>query len=275
VQLNVTYADGKSYFVWTITNPNPGNGTNGTLQNLSHWTFVAGACTDPNLGIEQNWSDVLGADYKYNAADPWTPIVPIPVIQPDPSQNCTSANVFKFDKGTSGSNATYYRLVLEGHYGTATTTAYFKSGANTGCCSKPIQGIGCKENPFCSYSQGYYFASPGPNWPGGTVTIGGFVYTEAEGRAIWNCSNAGGIKDSKKGFTQVAALKLSNAYPTGNAGIDADVATIENWLATKGKLVACSNLPNQTAGEIAAYGNAAAAAGRIGDWINANHCTED
>ena len=107
------------------------------------------------------------------------------------------------------------------------------------------------------------------SWPApGTVTIGGYVYTEAEGRAIWNCSNAGGIKDSKKGFTQVAALKLSGIYPTGNLSIDADVLTIETWLAGLGKLVACSNLPT---------GNAAvgAAAGRIGDWINANHCSSD
>src|SRR4029079_13950184 len=101
-------------------------------------------------------------------------------------------------------------------------------------------------------------------WPG-NVTVGGFIYTEAEGRAVWNCSNQGGISDSKKGFTQIAALKLSGAYPTGNAAIDADVVTVETWLATLGKLVGCSNIPTGNA-------LAGAAAGRIGDWINANHC---
>jgi hypothetical protein len=253
-------------FTWTITNPAPGNGSNGTLQNLSHWTFIPG-CSGPD-GLEQNWNDIINA-YWSPDGNTWNLITPIPALTPDPSQTCTSANVFKFAQGTSGAAPTYYKLVLSGHYSVGDMTAFFKSGANTGCCSKTVQGVGCKEEIICSLSQGYYFAKPGPTWPTpGTVEVGGYTYTEAEGRAIWNCSNAGGIKDSKKGFTQVAALKLSGAYPTGNASIDADVVTIETWLSTLGKLVACTNLPT---------GNAAVgtAAGRIGDWINANHCQSE
>jgi len=265
ISLERTYSAGKTTFVWTIINPNPGNGSNGTLQNLSHWAFIPG-CAGDN-GLEQNWSDIYSASYSYNGTD-WTDIIPIPQLQPDPSQSCSSGNVFKFAQGTSGGNATYYRLIVWGNYGTELNFAMFKSGANTGCCTKMVQGIGCKQSS-CSYSQGYFFASPHP-WPTATVEVGGFVYTEAEGRAIWNCSNAGGIPDSKKGFTQVASLKLSGLYPpsTGDASIDADIATIEAWLAGVGKLVACSNLPT---------GNSAvsAAAGRIGQWINENHCNEE
>ena len=163
---------------------------------------------------------------------------------------------------------------MQGNYAQDNNFSVFKSGANTGCCTRTISGIGCKQDEFCSFSQGYYFAKPGPTWlVSGTVIIGGNSYTEAEGRAIWDCTNAGGIKDSKKGFTQVAALKLSGV--ANNPAVAADVAIIESWLATKSKLVACTYLPNQTAAEKITYGDVAAAAGRIGDWINANHCIDE
>jgi hypothetical protein len=266
VSLSRTFASGQTTFVWTITNPNPGNGSGTTLQDLSHWSFVPGC--PGNNGLEQNWSDIIKAEYSYDNGATWTLISPTPVLAPDPSQTCSSANVFKFNVGTNGSTPTLYKLVVMGNYAQDNNNfAVFKSGGRTGCCTRTIPGIGCKSEQTCSYSQGYYFASPHA-WPSpGTVTVGGFTYTEVEGRAIWNCSNAGGIPHSKQGFTQVAALKLSGAYPTGNASIDADVVLIETWLSSLGKLVACSNLPS---------GNSAVAqaAGRIGDWINANHCTE-
>jgi hypothetical protein len=252
-------------FTWTIINPNPGNGSGTTIQSLSHWTFIPGCPTKD--GLEQNWDDILSAEF--NTGSGWDTITPTPELVRDPSQSCTSANVFKFDQGTTGSAPTMYRLVLSGNYSIdSNMVAYFKSGSRTGCCTKTVPGIGCKIVEVCSLSQGFYFAKPGPTWPS-NVTIGGFTYTEAEGRAIWNCSNAGGIRDSKKAFTQVAALKLSNAYPTGNAQIDADVVSIEAYLSgLNQKLVACTFLPTgTTAGALAAQ-----AAGRIGDWINNNHC---
>jgi hypothetical protein len=273
ISLTRDFSVNKTTFIWTIVNPNPGNGNNGTTQDLSHWSFVPG-CPGSN-GLEQNWSDLLSASYSLDGGITWITITPTPILKPDPSQTCSNANVFKFDIGTSGSTPTKYRIVLMGKYAQdANNFAIFKSGARTGCCTRTVPGIGCKQEQTCSFSQGYFFASPHA-WPQpGTVTVGGFTYTEAEGRAIWDCSNAGGIRDSKKGFTQVVALVLSKAFPTGDAGIDADVMTIQNWLTTKGKLVACTNLPNQTAAEILTFGNVANAAGRIGDWINANHCSK-
>jgi hypothetical protein len=265
VTLERTYADGLTTFIWSVTNPNPGNGSNGTLQALSHWAFVPG-CAGPN-GLEQNWDDVKEAAYRSGANNPWTMIVPTPELAQDPSQGCTSANVFKFNFGTIGSSVSQYKLVLYGNYASEDNNfAVFKSGANTGCCTRSIPGVGCKVEETCSLSQGYYFAKPGPTWAGINVTVGGKTYTEAQGRAIWTCSNAGGIPASKKAFTQVAALYLSGAYPTGNSSVDADVVFLENWLLGLNKLVACSYLPND------ASGMAAAAAGRIGDWINENHC---
>ena len=265
VALTRSYASGQTTFTWCITNPNPGNGTGGTIQNLSHWNFIPGC--PGNLGLEQNWSDIVSASYSTDGGTIWNTITPTPVLTPDPSQSCSNANVFKFIYGTSGSTPTCYRLVLQGNYAQEDNTAVFKSGANTGCCVRTVPGIGCKQDEFCSFSQGLFFASPHA-WPTPTVTIAGYVYTEAEGRAIWNCSNAGGMKDSKKGFTQVAALKLSGIADDLNLdpAVAADIVIIETWLAGLGKL-SCDNLPT---------GNApvASAAGRIGSWITANHCSD-
>ena len=270
VNLTRDYSNRQTTFVWTITNPRPGNGSNGTLQNLSHWSFIPGCAGDQ--GLEQNWSDIISADYSTDGGTTWNLISPTPTLQPDPSQTCSNANVFKFDHGTSGSTPTKYRIRLSGNYASSLDNfAIFKSGAKTGCCTRTVPGIGCKVVQTCSFSQGLYFASPHV-WPTATVTVGGKIYTEAEGRAIFRCSNQGGIRDSKKGFTQVAAIILSNAYPTGDVIIDADIMTVQNWLASKSKLVACTFLPDQTASEILTFGNVGQAAGRIGQWISLNHC---
>jgi hypothetical protein len=274
VKLTVTYESGTTVFVWKITNPNPGNGTGTTIQNLSHWDFVANACDDPNKGLEQNWSDVVAAYYTTDPST-WTQILPTPQIQPDPSiKACTTADLVKFDHGTSGSTPTYYKLVLAGSWDKANTTAWFKSGANTGCCSKTVEGVGCKQN-FCSYSQGFFFAKPDEVWPG-SLQLGGFWYTQTEGNAIWNFSNAGGIRDSKKAFTQAAAIKLSQMQFGSSVpqSVLDDVAIIETYLSGLGQKLSGSApvfLPTGTAGSSAA----AAAAGRIGDWINEHHCTND
>lgn len=120
------------------------------------------------------------------------------------------------------------------------------------------------EGEGCSMSQGYWFASPVSVWPTSGVTVGGHTYSKAEALAIWNTTNAGGIKHSKKAFLQVATIKLSGSTISPSASIWDEVAICETWLASKGKL-SPSYLPT---------GNNAvsAAAGHIGNWINNNHC---
>ncbi len=109
-------------------------------------------------------------------------------------------------------------------------------------------------------SQGYWFAKPNLVWPG-TVTVGGYTYTQEEGKAIWNTSNEGGMTSSKKAFLQVATIYLSGSTVLPTDSVWADVAIAEAYLATLGKL-SPTNLPDgNTAGH--------AAGGRIGDWISA------
>ncbi|NOT51068.1 MAG: hypothetical protein HOP10_07300 [Chitinophagaceae bacterium] len=119
-------------WVWSVQNPNPGNGNNGTVQNLSHWGMQFGSCFA--------WASVVGAAYSTDGVN-WTSFTPS--YQVDPSQTCMTTPVLKFDYGTSGTNPTYYKLVLNQNYQTGYVPGYYKSGSRTGCCIFNFVGVGC------------------------------------------------------------------------------------------------------------------------------------
>jgi hypothetical protein len=250
--------DGTWTWIWSVLNPNPGNGTNGTVQDLSHWNITLG-CAQPDDIVSASKS-TDGATWEVNY---------VPRYEVDPSQDCYTDSVYKFDLGTRNNIKTYYQLTVNKNFSVdSNVLAVYKSGRTTGCGTFNFPGFGCPivtPDEGCSLSQGYYFAKPGLVW-GTTVTIGGYTYTQAEGVAIWNTSNKGGIKDAKAGFLQVAAIKLSGSTVSPSASVWADVAIVEAYLSGLGKL-SPGNLPT---------GNAAAksAAGRIGDWIDLHHCED-
>lgn len=129
---SVSPVDGKFEWVWSVRNPNPGNGTNGTVQDLSHWGMQFGSCF--------NASHVVSAAYSSNGSS-WHSFNP--TIQVDPSQGCMTAPVLKFDFGTSGGNKSYYKLVLNGSYQSGPVPGYYKSGRKTGCCTFQFTGVAC------------------------------------------------------------------------------------------------------------------------------------
>ncbi len=265
-------------WTWSVQNPNPGNGDNGTVQNLSHWDVTLGQCVV--------FADVVAGATSADGIT-WVPFTP--TYEQDPSIfnacNLATGNVIKFDFGTTGSAKSYYRLTINKNVQVnPAAVAFYKSGTTTGCGQICFPGFGCQENgPLegCAFSQGYWFAKPGVVWPDvngadpGQVTIGGKYYTQAEGVAIWNTSNAGGISDAKKGFLQTAAILLSGNQVFPTATVWPDVTIVQNWLAGKPKLSANGAggtlrvQPRSAANSNAAAGNAG---GRIGNWINANHC---
>jgi len=184
-------------------------------------------------------------------------------------QSCTTLapdGSFRF----TNASAMTHTITIDGVTKSVTVTAdegIFNAGeilvdkTNGGVCgSGPVE---------CSLSQGYWFAKPQAVWPAGSVTIGGKTYTQAEGKAIWNTSNSKGLLNAKAAFLQASAIKLSKVEPT--ASVWADVQIIENYLANIAKLAPGSIPANSKTGPNA---NAGAAAGRIGNWINANHCAE-
>lgn len=249
--------DGTYTWIWSVLNPNPGNGLNGTVQDLSHWDITLGQCATIDDVVSASMSED-GINWLVNY---------LPSLRPDPSQNCYADSVIKFDLGTRSNIKSYYQLTVSKNFSVDNTViAVYKSGNNTRCGTFQFSGLGCPIVPgiSCAFSQGYFFAKPNLIWPS-NVTIGGYNYTQAEGKAIWNTSNKGGIKDSKAGFLQVAAIKLSGTNVAPTASVWADVAIVENYLSSVGKL-SPTNLPT---GDAAAK----AAAGRIGDWIDQHHCT--
>src|SRR5690606_4315820 len=74
-----TPVDGGWEWIWSVQNPNPGNGNNGTAQDLSHWGMTFGDCFIA--------SSMVSAAYSGNGTD-WTSFTP--TYQPDGSQSCMS-----------------------------------------------------------------------------------------------------------------------------------------------------------------------------------------
>jgi len=248
---NYNEYDEVSTFVWTVTN------AKGT-QALSHWAFQWMECVNPEDILYVAAIDANGNEVEYAHA---------PKV--DPSQSCNTKPVVKFDMGNDNGR-TKYIVIMEGNYTfKAGQIGYVKSGAKTGCCTFTFDGIDCIAD-YCTLSQGYFFAKPGPTWPApGTVTVGGHTYTEAEGRAIWNSSNKGGKSAAKAGFHQVAAVYLSqrlpNISPFTDAELLANVKIVEDYLKELPKLtpINVGSFRDQSVKE---------AAGFIGDWIEKNHC---
>jgi hypothetical protein len=258
----VNNGDGTYTWTWSVLNSSLGNGSGGTFQNLSHWAIKLGTCI--TIG------DVVSGDLSDDGSS-WQPFSP--TWAPDPSflNACgvSTGDVLKFNLGTDGTAKSYYRLTINRDVEIDTDVdAHYKSGNNTPCGTFKFPAFGCERTVVdegCSMSQGFWFSSKNAVWPSAGVTVGGKSYTKAEGLAIWNSSNKGGIADAKQGFLQVSAIKLSGNTVLPAATVLADVTIVENWLVT---------LPKLTTTNIKNYSNkdASDAAGRIGIWINAHHC---
>ncbi|MBL7744282.1 MAG: hypothetical protein JNN00_12470 [Chitinophagaceae bacterium] len=126
-----SFTNGYWEWTWSVYNSNPGNGNNGTVQNLSHWGMQLGSCV--------NFSSVVSGAYSSDGSN-WTSFTPS--YQPDPSQGCMTAPVIKFDFGTTGNTKSYYRLIVNQDFTEGTVPGYYKSGSNTGCCTFTLTGIG-------------------------------------------------------------------------------------------------------------------------------------
>lgn len=133
VELISNQGSGTSYdWVWKVTNPAPGNGLNGTLQDLSHWSLVLSPCVTQN--------DIVSASYSTDGLT-WNTLSS--TIAVDPSQNCYTAPVLKFNVGFPGTTTMYYRLTVNRAFSSGMTQAVFKSGKNTGCYVGMVEAMTC------------------------------------------------------------------------------------------------------------------------------------
>lgn len=246
----VDLGNGKYEWQWGIANQ-PGT------HNLARISFEIPSCVtfeNPRWGYQNSRHDlqltIVFSDDSYANC----------------SRNPTSKNnLTSFLIPTRGTDITYFYLTLNTDK-FAEVTAYFQD-ENGKCGSTCFPGIKDDCNTAsCSFSQGRYFASP-HKWPATTVTVGGKIYTEVEGRVLWNLKGQiASNSDARKAFFQAAAIKLSEV--TSTASVWADVQIIDAWLATQLKLTA------QSIATIPKNKVVAQAAGRIGDWIDQHHCKE-
>ena len=123
-------------WTWVLTNPNPGNGLNGTLQNVSHFDIALNAAAEAAL---------VSAEYSFDGIT-W---ISVPIeVERDPSiRQCTSTDVLKFNAGTVGSQPTYYRATFSEEFSTNPySTSWINSGNRTGCNMYFFSGVGASSN---------------------------------------------------------------------------------------------------------------------------------
>ena len=130
--LDKTSDAGNETWTWSLVNPNPGNGLNGTLQNVSHFDIALSADAEASL---------ISAEYSFDGIT-W---VSIPIeIERDPAiRQCTTTDVLKFNAGTVGSAPTYYRATFSEEFNNNPyATSWINSGNRTGCNMYYFTGVG-------------------------------------------------------------------------------------------------------------------------------------
>ena len=122
-------------WTWMLTNPNPGNGNNGTLQNVSHWDIALSPTAEAAL---------VSAEYSYDGINWFSLSIE---VERDPSiRMCTQADVLKFNIGTDGSQPVYYRATFDEQFTqNAYATSYIKTGGGLqGCNLYYFNGMGTR-----------------------------------------------------------------------------------------------------------------------------------
>jgi len=147
------------------------------------------------------------------------------------------------------------RFVSKGNWG-----MYF-SACKQQCT--PPDPCAPKENEGCSQTPDYVLNPNSPGFLNGTVTVGGETYSGNEAADIYtqNFYNS----DAYYGFTLLAALKVSSNTVAPDASVQCQIAIVDSWLATLGKL----NVENIN---YTAPANVQDAIAAIQAWLASNGC---
>lgn len=122
-------------WTWSLTNPNPGNGQSGTLQDVSHFDLQLNADAEAAL---------VSAAYSYDGVNWHNSAI---VVERDPSiRACTSVDVLKFEAPTTGTAPTYYRCVFNADFSiNPFATSWIKTGGGIqGCNYYYYDGMGAR-----------------------------------------------------------------------------------------------------------------------------------
>lgn len=145
--------DGTWEWIWGVKNPNPGDGTNGTLKDLSSWAITLPTCVQPS-NIKASFAFVIHGPAQYHTQ--FTPTYQRTSLFKD-CQNTgldytNGQPVLVFNFGTRGNVITYYELVLDKDYSIDKNgLSFFKtncSGSGTGGAGQScFPGVGCALTP--------------------------------------------------------------------------------------------------------------------------------
>ena len=121
----VTDEANNEQWTWVLTNPNPGNGDNGTLQDVSHFSIPLTADAEAAL---------VSAEYSYDGIT-WISN-PLSIDRDPTIKQCTSVDVLKFDVGTTGTEPLYFRITFSDAFETSGwAKCYIKTGGGRNGCN--------------------------------------------------------------------------------------------------------------------------------------------
>jgi hypothetical protein len=260
--------DGGKVWTYTITrNPLKPN-----AKNLSHFIIDLNNCGDDSAifaNINQAYINGVAAD-----------LVPTEGSGTTCFPQATTTNFVKFNAIPAATSWTLV-LVLERGYSIVEAVGWLKAG--TSCNSATIPGPGCPLESYCSYSQGYFFANGATHngakefWKAG-LTIGGFIYTQEQGNAIWFIDRGRGGDKTLNAFFQLGAARLSGI----ESAVEADAAIIDAYFAGIGNIF--TKLTTTTGTSPYSYFDLPSKSGNytktqvidagssIGEYIDSTHC---
>lgn len=264
--ISVTVSPDGTVWTYTITR------VKANAKDLSHFIIDLNNCGDQSA----TFGDIIWATVNGSPAN----LTPTEGSGTTCDPQSITTNFVKFDDLQA---ATSWVLVLKfdkGYSIDETTIAWIKAG--TSCNQGTISGPGCPNEAYCSFSQGFFFANGAVNngasqfWVNG-LTIGGVTYTQAQGNNAWFIDRGPGGDQTMNGFFQLGAVRLSGV----ESEVAADAAIIEAYftginifttlVTTTGKHpYTYFNLPATSNG--ITKSQVIAAGGRIGTFIDANHC---
>ena len=124
-----------SEWTWSLNNPNPGSGQDGTLQDVSHWSVPLNPDAEAALVSAQTSDD--GVNWHSVSTS----------VDRDPSiKFCTGVDVLKYDIGTTGSAPRYYRATFNADFVVNPfSTSWIKTGGGQqGCNTYYFSGMGTR-----------------------------------------------------------------------------------------------------------------------------------
>ena len=133
--LDKTTVGANYQWTWSLVNPNPGNGNNGTLQDVSHWSVPLNAIAEAALQSAQYSLD--GVNWISASTE----------VERDPSiRLCTTVDVLKYAHGTSGTQPLYLRASFNADFiVNPYATSYIKTGGGLqGCNLYYFSGMGSR-----------------------------------------------------------------------------------------------------------------------------------